>query len=66
MLSGILEEDEGWFVAQLTTNQNETIGCSFFPKTLFEHPFEARFASAMGLGAMRSCPTSAARRVSAP
>ena len=29
MLSGILEEDEGWFLAQLTTNQNETIGGSF-------------------------------------
>lgn len=26
MLSGILEDDEGWFVAQLTTNQNETMG----------------------------------------
>ncbi|CAK9103727.1 unnamed protein product [Durusdinium trenchii] len=26
MLSGILEEDEGWLVAQLMTNQNETIG----------------------------------------
>ena len=25
-MSGILEDDEGWFVAQLTTNQNETIG----------------------------------------
>jgi hypothetical protein len=26
MLSGILEDDDGWFVAQLTTNQNETMG----------------------------------------
>ena len=26
MLSGILEDEDGWLVAQLTTNQNETIG----------------------------------------
>ena len=34
MLSGVLEDDDGWFVAQLTTNQNETIGGNLRNSTL--------------------------------
>lgn len=61
MLSGILEEDEGWLVAQLMTNQNETIGdclrptissnCLDEPQKQF--PLDLVLSSVYGQGSIR-------------
>lgn len=41
MLSGVLEDDDGWFVAQLSTNQNETMGRGLGVKLCWSSLFPA-------------------------